>query len=126
VRVLDWELALWGDALLDAARHLNRTPYPAVQRAEFLRRWAEVMPAEHITGWETDLAFYEMAEHLQLALLNLPRYAEAFRAAPTPAEADTVVDTVLAELRAAHPHWTDSQAPTRNDVLAALRRSRHR
>ncbi|WP_345703542.1 phosphotransferase, partial [Pseudonocardia eucalypti] len=124
VWVLDWELVLWGDVLLDLARYLNRTPLTASRRADFLHRWASKMPAEHIAGWQADLPFYEEVEHLQLALLNLPRHVEDFRAAQfggTPHTAEAVVDAVYEEITRAHPHWPDGRAPIRDEVRDALR-----
>jgi hypothetical protein len=51
--------------------------FAPTQRAELRRRWWAAMPAGQIAGWDRDLLFYDKLERLQLALLNLPRHAEA-------------------------------------------------
>ena len=118
---LDWELSLYGDPVAEMARHLHLMYYTAEEEARLLRRWAEVMPAEAIAGWEDDLPRHRSHFQIKSAIDDSVRAAEAFADPATPAarKAEVVAD-LTAKLNRAHELWGTGRTFTVREVRLAV------
>lgn len=85
VRVVDWELATYGDPLHDLAVHLVRTRYPAYQEKQVIARWAEAMARtspQSVRGLHEDLCHYLDFEHAQSVYPDVIRAAHELERSP--------------------------------------------
>ena len=77
LKILDWELALWGDPAWDVAAHLHRFQYPEDQEEEVCRRLARSSACGDLSEFLTDVRFYRRVEVLRTTVVNLVRLARA-------------------------------------------------
>ncbi|MDW4907854.1 aminoglycoside phosphotransferase family protein [Streptomyces sp. ADMS] len=107
VRVVDWELATYGDPLHDLAVHLVRTRYPEHQEKEVIATWEEMMlrtSPTSVRGLHEDLSHYLDFERAQSVYPDVIRAAhELEKSFDRPHLADAVHQVHRALTAAAGP-----------------------
>ncbi|MFC9973143.1 phosphotransferase family protein [Spirillospora sp. NPDC127200] len=118
---LDWELALWGDPVYDLAVHLHKMGYQRDEEVALCERWLARMPADHVRGWEEDLAAYRAHEHIKSAIVDTVRYSQTFvNGGPYPYPPEQLHEMMAAKLDAAHLAWGRPASVDPADVAEAF------
>lgn len=125
VRVVDWELALWGDPVYEMAVHLHKMGYPTEQERRVTDVWADSLPASLIDGHARDIAIYRAHEQVKSAVVDTVRYVDLFRrSAFSHRQPNSLIDSLTAKLAAAHAVWeTPGSIPDREHVRQVLESS---
>ncbi|GHK02880.1 hypothetical protein SY2F82_46770 [Streptomyces sp. Y2F8-2] len=71
--LIDWEMAMVGDALYDLVRHMHLTPTRPEIRERLFARWSERLPEDCTKGWQDDWRVYRWMEVVRSAYVDLDR-----------------------------------------------------
>ncbi|WP_020140177.1 aminoglycoside phosphotransferase family protein [Streptomyces sp. 351MFTsu5.1] len=122
---IDWETAMYGDALYDLAVHLVRMRYGEQERTAMIGHWADAMRHRHpevTDGLETDLPVYLDFERVQSVFTDVMRAATGLPERPGERDFSAAADRVLDAVRLAREVLgIEDPAPQRQAVESALR-----
>ncbi|EPD57159.1 aminoglycoside phosphotransferase family protein [Streptomyces sp. HGB0020] len=71
--IIDWEMAVVGDALHDLVRHMHLTPTRPEIRDRMFRRWERRLSSEYTWNWARDWKVYRRIEIVRSAYVDLDR-----------------------------------------------------
>ncbi|GAA3053865.1 aminoglycoside phosphotransferase family protein [Actinokineospora globicatena] len=122
IAVIDWELALWGDPVYDAAGHLHKMGYLPDELDSFHSAWAAADPRAASAPWQEDLATYLGHERIKSVIVDAVRYAKLIaEGSRNPVQEQELVSSLVVKLRAARLVWGQSEPVEPDAVEAALR-----
>ncbi|MFC1432662.1 phosphotransferase family protein [Streptacidiphilus sp. N1-3] len=128
LRFVDWELAAFGDPLLDLSTHLRRMRYPAWQEAQVVDAWrravGEVSPA-HTAGLAHDLPIYLAYERAQSVYPDVIRAALSLGALAEEPALDRAVSRTRAALLAAAGPLGLAEVPDAEGIRGPLLKWHH-
>lgn len=124
--IIDWELALWGDAVYDLAVHLHKMGYSPAEYAAMQAAWLAAVPSELSEGWKGDLDTYLTHERVKSAIVDAIRYAKIMTSgsatAERKAELARKLSSKLGAARAAAGNWPGSGTPGEKEIMAIIDR----
>ena len=86
VQLIDWEMALVGDAVYDLAVALWKLKLTSRDQQTFLKLWESMLPPDRTDGWSEDVWTYSRLESLKTAIVHVYRSADALGAQPSSAK----------------------------------------
>ncbi|GAA2426345.1 hypothetical protein GCM10010191_43580 [Actinomadura vinacea] len=121
--VVDWELALIGDAVYDMATHLHLMGYSEEEEEAILGSWVERMPPWSIAGWQSDLPTYRQFGRVKSAIVDTIRVIKKFRkGGMSPGEEADLIVGLTSTLNAAGCSIWGWKAPLAPDQVATITR----
>jgi aminoglycoside phosphotransferase (APT) family kinase protein len=121
--IIDWELALWGDAVYDLAVHLHKMGYSPAEYATMQAAWLAAVPDEVSQGWEGDLDTYLTHERVKSAIVDTVRYTKIITSGSATAERRAELARKLSgKLGAAMGNWPGSGRPGEKEIMALIKR----
>lgn len=124
--IIDWELALYGDALHDLATHLVRMGYDKAEHELMVRMWRDAMcradHADMTVGLDHDLAVYLRFEYAQSVFPDIMRAALALPEGPAEEDLAQAAEQIRRALHRAREPLALVDVPDERHTVDALRR----